>query len=343
MTSWVDYFHHPSPYWIGMINTAPGIVSTVYAFFIAPIVNDFLGRRRSIFAAGLVNIVGAIIMTFAPNVAAFMVGKAIISISVSQGGNSGPLLISELALPSIRGRLISFWQMFWSFGAILAAYVSLGTTYSPALGDWQWKIPALLQIFTPTLICVCVCFVPESPRWLVAKGRSEEARRALCRVRLEDDVDEELKEIQGAVLYESEYTKGKYKQWFVNKSYFRRLVLVFGLYLGQQLGGQGVLTQYSGIVYQSVFKDPKTIILLNGLNWALAVLYVLPATFFIDRIGRKPLLLAGALIQAIAMMGAATVVTQSPKVNGSYKFGTGVAAVTFGKFSSGHAHDSILL
>lgn len=123
---------------------------------------------------------------------------------------------------------------------------------------------------------------------------------------------------------------GRYKQWFVNKSYARRLGIVFALFLGQQLGGQGVLTQYSGIVYQSVFHSTTTSILLNGLNWALAVLYVLPATFFVDRLGRRPILLVGAVGQAIAMMGVATVVTQVPKQpNGDYKFGVGVGAVFF--------------
>jgi sugar porter (SP) family MFS transporter len=312
-----------------MINTAPGIVNIIYSFFIAPLVNDWLGRRRSIFLAAAFNVAGALVMAFSPNVAAFMVSKAIITISVSQGSNSGPLLVSELALPRIRGRLISFWQMFWSFGALEAAGVCLGTSYYPSLGNWQWKIPALLQLVTPIMICVSVLFCPESPRWLVAQGRVEDARAALARVRPADDVDDELREIEGAVIYEKEITKGRYKQWFVNKSYARRLILVFGLYLGQQLGGQGVLTQYSGIVYQTVFHSSTTDILLNFLNWILAVLYVLPATFFVDKVGRRTLLLIGAAGQALSMFLVATVVTQTPKAHGTFTYSVGIAAVLF--------------
>jgi Sugar (and other) transporter len=313
-----------------MINTAPGIVSIIYAFFIAPLVNDWLGRKRSIILAAVFNMIGAFVMTFSPNVAAFIVGRSIVTLSVSQGSNSGPLLVSEVALPHIRGRLISFWQMFWSFGAIQAAGICLGTSYYPNLGNWQWKIPALLQLVTPLTICVTILFCPESPRWLVAQDRVEEARASLARVRPEEEVDEELKRVQGAVLYEKEITSGRYKQWFVNKSYSRRLLIVFFLYLGQQLGGQGVLTQYSGLVYQEVFNSSTTDILLNFLNWTLAVLYVLPATFYVDKIGRRPLLLTGAVGQALSMFLVATVVTQAPRhSDGSYTYGVGVSSVVF--------------
>ena len=329
MESFLKHFGNPSPYWIGMINTAPSITSIVYAFFLAHRVTDFLGRRKTIFLAGIINMIGAIVQTFAPNVAAYMAGRAITSISTAQSQNAAPIYVAEIALSSIRGRLVSFWQMFWSFGAIQAAYICLGTSYYPALGNWMWRIPCILQLVTPLTVCALIFFCPESPRWLVAQGRIEDARIALSRVRLPDHVDEELRDIQGAVTYEREVTNGRYKQWFVNKSYARRLGTVFLLFLGQQLGGQGVLTHYSGIVYRSVFNSSKTSILLNGINWALAVLYVLPATFFVDRLGRRPILLAGAIGQAIAMMGVATVVTQVPKENGHYTFGVGVGAVFF--------------
>lgn len=329
MKPFLNHFGNPSPYWIGMINTAPGIASIVYAFFFAAPVNDWIGRRKAIFAAGVLNMIGTFIQTFAPNVGAYMAGRAISWISMVQSQNAAPLLVSEVALKTIRGRLISFWQMFWSFGAIEAACICLGTSHYPNLGNWMWKIPCIIQLVTPLMVCSLVFLCPESPRWLVGKGRVEEARAALKRVRLPEDVEEELENIQGAVVYEAEVTKGRYRQWFVNKSYSRRLAIVFALFLGQQLGGQGVLTQYSGIVYQSVFKSSSTSILLNSLNWILAVLYVLPATFFVDRLGRRPILLVGAAGQAIAMLGVATVVTQVPRVNGEYTFSVGVAAVFF--------------
>ncbi|KAK9235400.1 putative quinate permease [Lipomyces kononenkoae] len=220
--------------------------------------------------------------------------------------------------------------MFWSFGALEAAGICLGTSYYPGLGNWQWRIPTLIQIVTPTMICVCVSFCPESPRWLVANNRIDAARKSLERVRPEEEVETELREIEAAVLYEKEITKGRYKQWFVNKSYLKRLGLVFGLYLGQQLGGMGILTQYSGIVYNAVFKNSSTDILLNFLNWSLAVLYVLPATFYVDKVGRRPLLLIGAVGQALAMFLVATVVTQTPRqANGDYRYSIGVASVFF--------------
>ncbi|KAK9489352.1 general substrate transporter [Lipomyces doorenjongii] len=330
MDSWLSHFNHPSAYWIGMINTIPGIVGIVYSFFAAPLVNDWLGRKRSIFVAAVFNVIAAVIMAISPNLACFIIARVLITISVSQGSNSGPLLVSELAHPKIRGQLISFWQMFWSFGALEAAGICLGTSYYPNLGTWQWRIPSLLQVFTPAMICACMTLCPESPRWLAANNRIDEARKALKQVRSEEEVETELREIEAAVLYEREVTKGRYKQWFVNKSYLRRLAVAFFLYLGQQLGGMGVLTQYSGIIYNEVFKNSSTDILLNFLNWTLAVLYVLPATFYVDKVGRKPLLLIGAVGQALAMFLVATVVTQTPKeANGDYKYSIGIASVLF--------------
>ena len=237
--------------------------------------------------------------------------------------------VAEIAHPTIRGRLVSFWQMFWSFGAIEAPYICLGTSYYPNIGNWIWKIPCLLQVVTPLIICSLFFFCPESPRWLVAQGCIDEARESLLRVRVPEDVEDELNNIRGAIAYESDFAKGRYKQWFVNKSYAKRLGTVFALFLGQQLGGQSTLHHYSEIICNSVFHNSKTSILLNGINWALAVLYVLPATFFVDRLGRRPILLVGAVGQAIAMMGVATVVTQAPKEDGKYTFSVGVAAVFF--------------
>lgn len=330
LQTWNDYFGHPNANLLGVINTAYSCAGILSGFFVCPILMDNFGRRLPIFLSGVTVAIGAFVMTFTPNLGGFIAGRAIVGFGTSLGGPAAPTLINELGYTNIRGRLMSFWQMFWSFGAILASYIALGGSYSPGLGNWQWRLPVIFQVFTPLILCSTIYICPETPRYLLQNGKEEAARRALQRVRLPEEVEPELTEIKEAILYERTHTKGRYRQLFVNASYRKRIILAFILNFGQQMTGIGSLTNYSGIIYQQVFKSSSTIILLNAINWILAVLFVLTATYFSDKWGRKTLLFWGALGQAAMLLGVSTLVTQShTNPDGTKSVGVGAGTALF--------------
>ena len=327
---WVNHFKNPNPSLIGAINTSFNVTNIVVGVFICPIITSRYGRRWPLFICGFLTMVGSFVMTWAPNIGAFIGGRAILGVGHGIGIPVGPLFIAEVSKLSIRGHMMSFWQMGNAVGGLLANYIALGCSYHDELGQWQWKIVVLMQIFPPLFLCSTIFLCPESPRWLIWQDRHEDAARELRKVRKPDEIELELRHIQEAIVYEQSQGKSTLRQMWNDKSIRKRLFMVLWMNFGQQITGQGSLSSYSGIIYKQVFKNKNTIILINALNSVCGIIFVLSATFLSDRWGRRPLLFYGALGQAMAMLGAATLVTQSPGVAGESKsVGVGAGTVVF--------------
>lgn len=327
---WISHFGHPNAGEIGAVNTAFNVTNVVFGFFVSPIVSNRFGRRWAICVCGIFTIIGSFVMCFAPNMGTFIGGRAILGVGHGIGIPVGPQYLAECASVLKRGHLMSFWQMGNAVGGLLANYIALGCSYHDELGQWQWRIVVLLQIVPPFLLCTTLWLCPESPRWLVDKDRHDDAVEALAVIREPEEIARELRQIQEAILYEKSSDKSTVKQMWVNKSIRKRLFMAIWMNFGQQITGQGSLSSYSGIIYKDVFQSKNTIILINALNSVCGIIFVLSATFLVDRWGRRPLLFWGAVGQCCAMFGAATLVTRSPKMaDGSYSVGTGAGTVVF--------------
>ena len=160
-------------------------------------------------AAGSICVIIATIMqTFAPRgqIGVFIAGRVLIGIGQGLALTAGSIYIGELAPSEIRGKIMSFWQMFYSVGSFIAYWISFGTSKNPQkLGEWDWKMVVIFQMMVPIIILSQVFFIPESPRWYVQKNRNyEKARRSLRRVRAtEQDVEDEITTIREAIEFEA--------------------------------------------------------------------------------------------------------------------------------------------
>lgn len=92
---------------------------------------------------------------------------------------ASPLLISEVAYPTHRAALTSLYNSFWFSGSIVAAWSTFGTFRIPS--SWSWRIPSALQGLSSVIQLIFIWFLPESPRWLISKGRDDEARNVLIK------------------------------------------------------------------------------------------------------------------------------------------------------------------
>jgi hypothetical protein len=187
----------------------------------------------------------------------------------------------------------------------------------------------ILQIVCPILILIAMALAPETPRWLVSKGRKDRARHVLTLVRPPEDVDEELTSIDDAITFERQTMTGiSYKHFFTDPSTRRRFLIACVINFGQQATGQGSLNSYSTIIYKKVFKSGDTISLINALNATLGILFTLNATWAVERFGRKTVLIGGAIGQAICMFTVALVGSQTPTGDdGSKSMGVGIGIV----------------
>ncbi len=143
-----------------------------------------LGRRGTVAFACLASVLGSVVMALAPRAQGFavlMVGRTLCGVAVGGGIMIAPLYISELSPKSLRGRLVSFFEIAINVG-ILLGYVA-GWSFRNLPDDISWRWMMGVGGVPPAMILLCLCFMPESPRWLLARGREEEAAcvlRGIC-------------------------------------------------------------------------------------------------------------------------------------------------------------------
>ena len=214
-TNWKNYFGNPDTEKIGAVNTAYTVGAIVAGWFMGGPLADYAGRRVGMAVGALLTIVATFIQTFSPrgNIGTFIAGRVIIGLGQGLALTAGPIYIGELAPPEIRGKIMTFWQMFYSVGSFIAYWVNYACTKNvKKLGEWDWKMVVIFQMLVPILIIAQVFFIPESPRWLIKRrGDIEGARAALRRVRdSEQDVEDEVLMVREAIEYENEAISSNY-------------------------------------------------------------------------------------------------------------------------------------
>lgn len=198
---------------------------------------DKLGRRWSIAFGAFWTLLGGVLQGSSKNIAQFIIARFFIGWGLAFTVVGGPLLLAELALPKHRGTILSYFPTAWYTGSIIAAWTTYGTQFMQ--NSWSWRIPSLLQAFPAIIQVLFVWFVPESPRWLISKGRGAEARKILAKYHANGDdnnpmVDIEYTQIHQAILQDAEYKRhGSYRDLIRTIPNRRRLIIVTfcGLFL----------------------------------------------------------------------------------------------------------------
>ncbi|TKI03097.1 sugar porter family MFS transporter [Martelella alba] len=253
-----------------------------------------LGRKYGLLVGAILFVAGSLCSAFAPNTETLIFARIILGLAVGIASYTAPLYLSEIAPERIRGGMISMYQLMITIG-ILAAYLSdTGFSYS---GNWRWMLGVIT--IPAGLLFIGVLFLPDSPRWLAAKGRHGEAQKVLNM--LQDNSEQarrELKEIR-------ESLKIRQAGWalFTSNSNFRRVVFL-GILLQamQQFTGMNVIMYYApkifGIAGFSSGSDQMWGTVIVGLVNVLATFI---AIGLVDRWGRKPTLKLGFLVMAVGM------------------------------------------
>ncbi|EAU39028.1 conserved hypothetical protein [Aspergillus terreus NIH2624] len=330
--NWVAHFNDPGPNMIGAVNTAYTVGAIFGGFFLGGPIADYAGRKMGM-ATGCVLVIAATFMqTWSPwhNIACFLAGRCIIGVGQGIALTSGPVYIGELAPPEIRGKIMTFWQMFYSVGSFICFWVNYGCTqHKERLGEWDWKMVVIFQLLVPTLILILMPTIPGSPRWYIKRNNDiEKARATLRRVRSsEEEVEEELLRIREALEYEKEAISGTYSALWKDKSLRKRMLLAVIVNAGQQITGQGSLNTYSTKIYQKVFPSAGQIALINALNATFGIIFTLNAVWIIDRFGRKFLLIIGGIGMGICMIIVSAVETETPSPNGVKTQPVGISIV----------------
>jgi MFS family permease len=184
-----------------------------------------------------------------------MGSRFILGFGIAFVTNAGPALLSELAHPRIRGTLVSFFNPFWYLGSIIVAWTCFGTSHMPITDHWAWRIPSLLQAFIPCVVMTLIWWVPESPRWLVSKGRTEEAVAIIAKYHGNGNPDNEvvvgqINEIKMAI--ETAKEGMTWKALLTQKQNIHRVSIVICMTLMTLWCGQNILTYYFSPILNSI-------------------------------------------------------------------------------------------
>ncbi|MDB6009782.1 MAG: D-xylose transporter XylE [Gammaproteobacteria bacterium] len=207
-----------------------------------------------------------------------------------------PLYIAEISPSAIRGRLVSFNQLAIVLGILVVYFVNW---YIASLGNdawlksvgWRWMLAS--EAIPSAVFLVLLVFVPDTPRWLVLRGRNDEALAQLKRVTEEADARSILGDIQRTL----EVRSGRLFS-------FGPAVVVVGILISvfQQFVGINAVLYYAPLMFQNMGASTEGALLQTIVVGAANVVFTVVAIVSVDRLGRKPLLVAGAVVMAAAMI-----------------------------------------
>ncbi|VEN44661.1 unnamed protein product [Callosobruchus maculatus] len=247
---------------------------------IAAVIVDKIGRKTSMLLTSPLYFVTWIMVAYSPSVMLLYIARFLVGTSDGVAFTVFPMYLGEIANAKIRGMLGSSVQVSMFIGMLLINSIGsfLDITYT-----------ALISAGVPILHFVTFCFMPESPYYLVMKENLKEAEKSLKKLYRSKDVTDELNEVIESVK-EDKANDGKFWELFTIKSNRKAVFIVFGLRAFQQLSGTNVITFYAGTIFKEAGSDvPSSISTIVYFSVQLVVSII--ASFLVDKLGRKPLLI----------------------------------------------------
>jgi SP family galactose:H+ symporter-like MFS transporter len=253
-----------------------------------------LGRKYSLVLGAVLFVAGSVICAFAWNPEALVGGRIILGLAVGIASFTAPLYLSEIAPQSIRGAMISLYQLMITVG-ILAAFLS-NTAFSYN-GNWRWMLGVIA--FPAIALLMGVLVLPRSPRWLMMRGREDEALAVLTGLRADRAAAQhEVHEIQAQLRIKQE----GFALFRANPNFRRAIGLGILLQVMQQLTGINVVMYYAPRIFGLAgYGSPQAQLWGTVLIGAVNVLSTFIAIGLVDRWGRKPILYTGFVVMAAGM------------------------------------------
>ena len=294
LDTWKTYFNHPQGSMLGLFACIMSVGSIV-AIPAVPYIADILGRRWGIIIGCCIMLLGVTLQGISINFRMFIAARFFLGFGIAIAHGSSPLLITELVHPQHRATFTTIYNTMWYGGSFLAAWLCYGTSF--VNNNWSWRIPSIIQGLPSIIQLTFVWFVPESPRWLIAKGRTEEAHQVLARVHANGDMDDEvvtleMQEIKDTITLEKEFEGNGWLQLIKTKGNRRRLIILLSLGLFSQWSGNGLASYYLNIVLTNVgITAPSTQLVINGCLQILDIIVAVGQCFVVDYFGRRTLFL----------------------------------------------------
>lgn len=273
--------------------------------FLAGRFADVFGRRKVLMAAALLFIISALASGGAPSALVLAIARFFAGAAVGAASVLSPAYIAEVTPAAVRGRLASVQQVMiisGLTGAFVANYYLAqyaGSSLNELAGHAAWRWMFWVQTAPAVLFLVTLTLIPESPRFLVARGHTQEALAVLTRLLGAEGAALKVREIAASLSHDHRPSladiKGPDGKW-------RPIIWVgIGIAVFQQLVGINIVFYYGSVLWQSVGFTEGDSLKLNILSGGLSILVCLVAIAVIDKIGRRPMLLIGSAGMAVTL------------------------------------------
>lgn len=316
--------------WLTAILELGAWSGTIYT----PIIAEKLSRKYTILINVVIFCIGVVIQclsaTSSTNGASFILGgRFITGMGVGSLSMTVPMYNAEVAPPEVRGSLVGLQQLAITFGILVSFWIDYGTNYIGGTGETQsdaaWLVPLALQIFPAMVLGVGMIFMPFSPRWLAHHGHEEDAVKVLAKLRgLPADhelVNIEFLEIKAQSLFEKRSEADAFPQYnretggwityialeakslgslFKSWALGRRVMVATVTMFFQQFTGINAVLYYAPSIFSQLGLSSTTVSLLaTGVVGMAMFVATIPAVLWIDAVGRKPVLVSGAIGMAL--------------------------------------------
>ncbi|KAK5997193.1 High-affinity glucose transporter-like protein [Cladobotryum mycophilum] len=285
-----DYFGHPSKAEVGTMVAILEIGAFITSLMVGR-VGDIIGRRKTILYGSCIFFVGGALQTMATSMAMMMVGRIVAGFGVV--GNFSPHNRGKLACIEFSGNIIGYTTSVW---------VDYGCGYIES--NNSWRIPLMMQCIMGALLGVGSLVIVESPRWLLDNDHDEEGMVVIANLYGGGDIHntkarEEYRDIKMNVLLQRQEGERTYSEMF--RRYRNRVFIAMSAQALAQLNGINVISYYAPYVFESAGWVGHDAVLMTGLNGITYFLSTIPPWYLVDRWGRRPILLSGAVLMAISL------------------------------------------
>ncbi|OJJ44201.1 hypothetical protein ASPZODRAFT_154151 [Penicilliopsis zonata CBS 506.65] len=303
ITGWYfkDYFNQPSRAAIGTVVAILEVGAFISSLLVGRI-GDLIGRRKTILYGSIVFFIGGALQAFANGLPMMMVGRIIAGLGVGALSTIVPVYQSEISPPHNRGKLacIEFTGNICGYAA--SVWVDYFCSFIDS--NYSWRLPLLCQCIMGALLGAGSLIMCESPRWLLDNDHDEEGMVVIANLYGKGDLHndkarQEYREIKMNVLLQRQEGERSYADMF--KRYRKRVLIAMSAQALAQLNGINVISYYAPLVFESAGWAGRDAILMTGVNGLTYLASTVPPWYLVDRWGRRPILLSGAVAMIISL------------------------------------------
>ena len=273
-------------------------VGELVGSFLSGFVGFYFGCKGGLVSASVIATVVIILQAAAPNIAAFQAGRIVLGLGVGVLSGSVPIYLSDVTPRQIRGMVVGSWQLIMSIAGLIGSGICQGT--EGYVGQAAYQIPVCFQLICPLVILVFIWFVPESPRRLISRNKSEEARAALCKINQSNKEYSPTIQLNEFIDHQQHQRDGSWWELITDPVERRKTLLAAGIFAAQQLTGNSFIISYSVVFAEDLeIANPFAI---NCITSVLSIVGVISSWFLVERFDRKTMLTATTCFMVCDML-----------------------------------------